>query len=201
MNQPPGQSIQLDGHGSYRQSDEELILLYKETHENSHVGLLFERYADVVFGIGLKYLKNRHDAEDMMTVVFEKLLEILLEKEVDHFRNWLYVMVRNLCVSKLRSQKVDQQRQKRYAQYMASLKLPDQVLTKEHLISREIEEAALMNFMRFLPANQRICIQYFYFENKSYKQIAGILGEPVGRIRSYIQNGRRNLGIMLSKDN
>ncbi|MCP4124239.1 MAG: sigma-70 family RNA polymerase sigma factor [Bacteroidetes bacterium] len=200
MNQPPGQSIPFDD-GSYRQSDEELILLYRESRDNNYVGLLYERYAEVVFGIGLKYLKNRHDAEDMMTVVFEKLLIVLLEKDVDVFRNWLYVMVRNLCVSKLRTFKTEQQREQRYAQYLAALKLPEQVLVKEHLISREIEEAALMNLMRSLPANQRICIQYFYFENKSYKQIAGILGESVGKIRSYIQNGRRNLGIMLSKDN
>jgi len=198
--QPPAQSIQLDD-GSYRQSDEELILLYRESRDNNYVGLLYERYAEVVFGIGLKYLKNRHDAEDMMTVVFEKLLIVLLEKDVDVFRNWLYVMVRNLCVSKLRTFKTEQQREKRYVQYLAALKLPEQILVKEHLISREIEEAALMNKMRSLPANQRICIQYFYFENKSYKQIAGILGESVGKIRSYIQNGRRNLGILLSKDN
>jgi len=104
--QPPAQSIQLDD-GSYRQSDEELILLYRESRDNNYVGLLYERYAEVVFGIGLKYLKNRHDAEDMMTVVFEKLLIVLLEKDVDVFRNWLYVMVRNLCVSKLRTFKTE----------------------------------------------------------------------------------------------
>ena len=190
-----------DEHGYYRQSDEQLIALYKQTKDNNYVGLLFERYGNVVFGICMKYLKNRHDAEDMITVVFEKLMHVLLEKEVDNFRNWLYVLVRNLCVSNLRTQKSEQLREQRYADYMVALRLPDQLMTKEHLISREVEEAALMNRMKSLPANQRICIQYFYFENKTYKQIAGIMGEPVGKIRSYIQNGRRNLGIMLSKDN
>lgn len=199
MNQPPIEGLMpRDEKGYHQLSDEDLILHYKSTLDNQYVGLLFKRYSHVVYGISLKYLKHRQDAEDMMVTVFEKLLDVLVEKKVDTFRTWLFVLVRNQCISRLRSMKTEMQRKERYTEYLAQLKTPEHIFGDDYVRMRDEEEAVLMMIMKDLPAKQRICIQYFYFENKSYLQIAEILGEKVGKVRSYIQNGRRNLGKMMN---
>ena len=186
---------------SYQLSDEDLVLQYKSTCDNYYVGQLFERYTDIIFGISLKYLKNRHEAEDNMVEIFEKLLSTLLTKEVGKFRNWLFVMVKNHCVSKLRSSQTEDKRKQKYKDYVSQLALADMV-TEANVpdeLKDQIDKETLYDFISELPSMQKLCVEYFYFENKSYAQIADMLNEEVGRIRSYIQNGRRNLKNKISK--
>jgi RNA polymerase sigma-70 factor (ECF subfamily) len=202
MNQPPITRLMLKKDSNQVQlSDEDLVLRYKSTMDNYYVGVLFERYADVIYGISLKYLKNRHDAQDMMSVIFEKLVNVLRVKEVDRFRNWLFVLVRNQCLSKLRTWQTEQQRKQRYEDYVSQLKAPEDFFGSQvrNLRERESEEERMRAMLSSLPEKQRICIEYFYFEDRTYKEIATILDEQVGRIRSYIQNGRRNLKLKLTK--
>ncbi len=186
---------------SYQLSDEDLILQYKSTCDNYYVGQLFERYANIIYGISLKYLKDKHAAEDNMAEIFEKLLSKLLTKEVGKFRNWLFVMVKNHCVSKLRSSQTQDKRKQKYKEYVSQLFIAD--LNADVSIAEQdefyVEQEMLHEFIESLPSMQKICISYFYFENKSYMQIAEILGESVGKIRSFIQNGRRNLKNKISK--
>lgn len=199
MNQPPIRSLMLKDDSSYAQlSDEELVQHYKNTFDGFYVGLLFERYVDVIFGISLKYLKNRQDAEDMLSSVFEKLTDVLKNKEVQTFRNWLFVLVKNQCVSQLRSVQSQQQRQKRYIDYISQLTAPEELMQVWKEEKKNDEEVRLKQVLAQIPRKQRRCIEYFYFEQKSYKEIAELMNETVGKIRSYIQNGRRNLKIMLT---
>lgn len=184
--------------GNYQLSDEEVILQYKATHDNYYVGFLFERYVYLIFGICLKYLKNRQDAEDVMVEIYEKLQTTLLEKDVGKFRNWLSVLVKNYCVSKLRSLQTESKRIQSYKDYVNHLTLNSES-EDGSLSSNPVSEEEIKTALATLPNVQKICIEYFYFKNKSYLEIAGILKEEVGKIRSYIQNGRRNLKIELSK--
>ena len=190
--------------GNYQLSDEDLIVKYKSTMDSYYVGVLFERYMDIIFGISLKYLKNRHDAEDMMSTVFEKLLEVLKVKEVDLFKHWLFVLVKNQCVSKLRSAQTEHQRQQRYVDYVSHLKIGEDfagAVDYDQLKEKEKSEEGVRAIMDSLPEKQRKCIEYFYFENRTYKEIAGLLNEAEGKVRSHIQNGRRNLKLMMVKGN
>ncbi len=201
MNQPPIRSLMLKNEeSSYQLSDEDIILQYKSTLDNHYVGVLYERYAHIIFGICLKYLKNRHDAEDVMVEIYEKLEITLIQKEVGKFRNWLFVMVKNYCVSKLRSLQTETKRRQSYKDYVKHLTLQENDFTEIDENCTILEEGQLAALVATLPHKQKICVASFYFENKSYKDIAEYLGESVGKIRSYIQNGRRNLKLMLSKE-
>src|SRR5579871_3069027 len=88
-----------------QQSDSELILLYKETGDLAVIGQLYTRYTSLVYGVCLKYLKDRDDAKDASMQVFEKLIQLLKGHEVENFKSWLYVTARNHCLMCIRSKK------------------------------------------------------------------------------------------------
>src|SRR5579864_3415483 len=87
------------------QTDTEIILLYKKSGNLLLIGELFTRYTSLVYGVCLRYLKDRELAKDAVMQVFEKLISILKNHEVDNFKGWLYVTARNHCLMELRNKK------------------------------------------------------------------------------------------------
>ena len=83
-------------------SDRELISRFQKTEDNRFVGVLYKRYAHLVFGVGLKYLKNEEQAKDMSMQVFEKLIDKLKTQSIDNFKSWLHVMTKNECLRAIR---------------------------------------------------------------------------------------------------
>ena len=87
------------------QPDSELIRLYKESASLEVLGTLYARYMSLVYGVCLKYIKDRDESKDMVMQIFEKLVTTLVDHEVTHFRSWLYTTARNQCLMHLRSTK------------------------------------------------------------------------------------------------
>lgn len=176
------------------QSDEELLSLYRSGGDMEVLGRLYERYVELVYGVCLKYFKNETEAEDAVMAIFEEIIEKCKTQEVRQFRPWLYVTARNHCLMALR---------KAGRNFTVS---SDPALMQSgefwHPDTGEADEQtlpALGKCMEQLPPQQKLCIDLFYLQGKSYKDIAAAQGEEVGKVRSNIQNGRRNLKMCLEK--
>lgn len=177
-------------------SDEALLLRYRKSGELDMLGVLYERYMELVYGVGLKYLKAEDAAEDAVMAIFEELTQKVKQHEVQNFRSWLYVLARNHCLMKLRKQ----QRNLTVSfepEFMQSEEGEHPTFEWDNLENGQLE--ALRSCIGELPEQQRHCIEQFYYEGKSYKEIADLLNEDVGKVRSFIQNGRRNLKICMEK--
>ena len=180
---------------SSEQSDEDLLARYQAGGELAVLGQLFERYAELVYGVCLKYCRDEQEAEDAAMAVFEQLVAKAREHEVHNFKSWLHVLTKNHCLMQLR--KASRQREQNFEP-----QLMQSVDGRHHTI--EISEdngqmKGLQDCMAQLPEEQRQCVQAFYLEGHSYKEIAEFRQEELGRVRSYIQNGRRNLKICMEK--
>lgn len=180
-------------------TDEELLDRYRSTDELAHLGVLYERYVELVFGICLKYLKERTKAEDAVMNIFEKLVEKAKTQDIRQFRPWLYVLAKNHCLMQLRKKDrtvpYDDLTPAAQAEVVQSAGVV-------HPLDEPVqngEEAALQGCLDQLSASQRKCIEEFYFQGKSYKEISAESGEDLGLVRSNIQNGRRNLRICIEK--
>ena len=172
-------------------SDEELIQKYRDDHRKQWVGELFNRHAHLVFGVCLKYMKNESDAKDATLSLFEKLLEDLKSKDVEKFSHWIYVVTRNHCLMILRKRSSDE----RNFRALNGSEDPESETAEVEL--RETKLTRLEEAMESLKDEQKQCVQLFYLEKKCYKEIAEKTGFSEKQVKSFIQNGKRNLKIKL----
>ncbi|MEJ7611529.1 MAG: sigma-70 family RNA polymerase sigma factor [Ferruginibacter sp.] len=172
-------------------TDSELVLQYRNTGNLNVLGTLYNRYMDPVYGVCLKYLQDPDEAKDSVMLIFEELVTKLKKYEVSNFRGWLWQLARNHCLMKIRSDKKRPVNVDTDLVYLADNWHPDNELQKE----------ALMNDMEYcleqLPGEQQKAVRLFYLEEKCYKEIAETTGAELKKVRSFIQNGRRNLKICM----
>ncbi len=174
-------------------SDEDIISLYKEKLWTSCIDELYQRYAHMVFGVCLKYVKQIENAEDLTLSLFTSLSEKLLHHQVLHFKSWLYVSARNSSLMFLRSNKMNLELKDDDILYDDSEQRLDDKLEQDELIESLIEVCEL------LKQEQRICIQLFYLQKKSYEEVANMTNYSLKEVKSHLQNGRRNLKLMLDQ--
>lgn len=181
-------------------TDLELLALYRDTRNKEHVGVLYKRYSHLVFGLCMKYFKDEDQAYDAVTGIFTKLFDDLLKHKVDFFKSWLYTYSKNHCLMQLRSAKSNLRKS---LDYSAEFKVLMENNEEEHhnANKREEEYALLEKALGDLSDEQRLCVELFYLKDKSYAQIVEVTGYDLNKVKSYIQNGKRNLKIMLEKSN
>ncbi len=174
--------------------DQLLIAAYRQSPDLKLVAQLYQRYLDLLYGVCLKYLGEPEIAKDAVMDIFEELAQKLLRHEVGNFRGWLYTLAKNHCLMKLRSS-----RRTKIQSFD-----PDHMQTAEDLhlkdkIEQESQFQRLSACIETLPADQRTVIQLFYLQDKCYKEIEAATGLEWNKVRSHIQNGRRNLKICMQR--
>ncbi|RMG22647.1 MAG: sigma-70 family RNA polymerase sigma factor [Bacteroidetes bacterium] len=175
-------------------SDEELLLRYKESGDKAYVGELFKRYTHIVFLTCMKYLKDELESEDVAMQIFEKLLHDLPRYEVKNFKYWLHTVVRNQCLLELAKKKRAKKKieEWKYKEQPGEAETPE-VMGMNGVEKREWELNQLEEALKQLGPEQRRCLELFYLQQKSYKEVAELTGYSLKQVKSYIQNGKRNL--------
>lgn len=180
------------------ETDKELVAAFKQSGEMNYLSVLYQRYMDLVFGICLKYFKDAERSKDAVMEIFEELNTKLRQHEVENFKGWLHVLARNYCLMQLRSP-----RNVKTTEFSANFMQSEE---NTHLNGEALEQennfVKLEQCLQTLPNEQKDTVRLFYLENKCYNEIAAITGYDWNKVRSYIQNGRRNLKLcMESKEN
>ena len=182
--------------GHYKNlSDEELISIYKKSDVLDIVGELYNRYMALTFGVCLKYLKDREESRDAVMQIFEKLIVTLKEHEVTRFKGWLYVTARNYCLMQLRSKKG-----KNFEEISPFVMEPSTDTHLEGGPETESNLAKLEKCIQELGNEQKQCVQLFYLQQKCYKEITETTGFDLNKVKSHIQNGKRNLKICMERN-
>jgi RNA polymerase sigma factor (sigma-70 family) len=176
------------------ETDAQLVARYQQTGELSVLGALYERYMELVYGVCLKYLEDSEAAKDAVMQVFEALVEKLKKHEVDNFRGWLYTVAKNHCLMQLRSQK-----NKKTVAISPDLMQSGEELHLNGELQKEAEFKKLDRCLQTLPAEQKKAVELFYLQEKCYNDIVADTGLEWNKVRSLIQNGRRNLKICMDK--
>ena len=174
-------------------TDEELVHRYRNSYETSYIGVLYQRYTHLVFGVCLKYFKNEAEAEDATMQIFEKLITDLKKHHITIFKSWLHTVVKNHCMEVFRKEAVVNKHQSKLRYEL------NQVVENEE--SAHLEEAEDKDFVlrhlktgvESLKEEQRTCIELFYLKEMSYSEISNITGYDFKEVKSNIQNGKRNL--------
>lgn len=176
-------------------TDKELVSLFKRNSDSKYVSELYQRYMELVFGVCLKYFKDAEKAKDGVMDIYESLSVKLKQHEVDNFKAWLSVVARNHCLMQLRSPR-NLKTTELNTDFMQSVQ---QSHLKNEVLEKEESFKMLENCMDTLPKDQQQSIQLFYLEKKCYNEISEITGFEWSKVRSYIQNGKRNLKLCLEE--
>ena len=177
-------------------SDEELLKHYKQSGNKDLFADLFKKHVSVVYGTCLFYLQDKDEAQDATMQLFEKLMLDINNREIDNFKGWLSFVVRNHCISIIRKNKSQSKNIKSYYEF----EYEDANYVTEEKINSVSDDVMLENMKQCLPKlkeNQRLCVELFYLNDKSYQDIANQTGFTLNEIKSYIQNGKRNLKLLL----
>jgi len=175
-------------------TDLELVALYKKSSDLSVLGVLYERYMDLVYGVCLKYLKEGEAAKDATMQVFEELVSKLHKYEVENFKSWLHTLAKNHCLMQLRTPK-----NLKTVEFNTELMQTGEEVHLNGIFQKEEQLQQLEQCLNSLSAEQKQSVELFYIQNKSYKEISDITGIDWNQVRSLIQNGRRNLKICMDK--
>ena len=176
-------------------SDDALIALYKKSGDLEVLATLYGRYMYLVYGVCLKYLQDEELSKDAVMQIFEELVVKLKIHEVKQFKSWLHVLSRNHCLMALRKSSKNK-----------TVSLEDAFVENTDFVHLNIDETketqlTIMEIcMESLPNEQRISVDLFYLQEKCYKEIAEITGYELQKVKSYIQNGKRNLKICIEKN-
>ncbi len=185
-------------------SDESLMEKYRTTGNTWYVGELYKRYSNPVSALCFSFFKNREETEDAVMEVFELIMKDLLKTEVQQFKPWLITVVRHYCLrkkDKLRKEEENKGELKNSSVHFMEFRSELSLDTIDKGKSRDIE-ADLALAIQDLKEEQRVCVELFFLKDKSYQDIADETGYPLQKVKSYIQNGKRNLKIFLeSKQN
>lgn len=181
-----------------RDQDEIMLREYLDSGNEDILGMLYSRYMALVYGVCLKYFENREDARDAVMSIFEKVHSEVRRHEIISFRPWLYVTARNYCLMELRSRKSRGENIRRL--------FPDEQVFMENQSEMHpldsgngIPDRLLEECIEKLKEDQQKCIKSFYYENRSYREVAEILKLDERQVKSHLQNAKRNLKICLDE--
>lgn len=182
-------------HDYQHMTDQELLEKFHSSHQNEWLGILLQRYTLLLLGVCMKYLKDEEEARDSVQQVFLKVIQELHKYKVEYFKSWLYMVAKNHCLMKLRERQgkvmveiTDRLDSKQEAETdLLALRTNDMTLD---MMNEALEE---------LSPEQRQCVTLFYLEKKSYQEISGVTGYSMLQVKSYIQNGKRNLRILIER--
>ncbi len=176
-------------------TDQQLLEHFYADHNNEWLGILLQRYTLLLLGVCMKYLKDEEDAKDSVQQIFLKVIQELKKYKVEYFKSWLYMVAKNHCLMKLRDRhgKLTTEINDRLTSKTVEEIDKQTMLQDEHTLSLMEESLKELN-----PAQQQ-CVTLFYLQKKSYQQISDETGFSMLQVKSYIQNGKRNLKLLIEK--
>jgi RNA polymerase sigma factor (sigma-70 family) len=176
-------------------TDQDLLERFYVDHNNEWLGILLERYTLLLLGVCMKYLKNEEDARDSVQQIFLKVIQELHKYKVEYFKSWIYMIAKNHCLMKLR----DRQGKMPTEINDNLMSAPSDELDQQSLLKNDLAFETMEEALKELNEEQRQCVTLFYLERRSYQEIHEITGFTLLQVKSYIQNGKRNLRILIEK--
>jgi RNA polymerase sigma-70 factor, ECF subfamily len=190
--------LKFPGEKPKKKTEEELIKEFNSSGSLDILGELYSSYMPLVYGVCLKYLKDREESKDVVLQIFEKLIADLPKQKIENFRNWLHVVTKNYCLMQLRLRKSNDEKQKEWLLDPTNFMENHSDLHPIDKVDPDMEKA-LAGCIEKLKDEQKKCIMQFYFENRCYNEIAVTLGIDEKKVKSYLQNAKRNLKICIEE--
>ncbi|MDR2536609.1 MAG: sigma-70 family RNA polymerase sigma factor [Treponema sp.] len=166
--------------------DDQMIVAEVVSGQKELFRLLVNRYQKIVYGMGMSFFHNLEDASDFTQEVFLKVFRSLPRFEGrSRFSTWLYKIAYNTGVNNIT-------RKKEYHSFIEEASVWDRD-TPERIALRTALREAVGEAVGELPERYRICVDLFFFYDRSYQEIEAITGYPVNTIKSHVFRAKKLL--------
>ncbi len=175
--------------------DQQLLEQFYDDHNNEWLGILLQRYTLLLLGVCMKYLKNEEEAKDSVQQIFLKAIQELQKYRVEYFKSWIYMVAKNHCLMKLRAG---------HGKFTAEINdrlaaTPEEETDRQAMLQDDHTLTLMESALKELNGEQQQCVTLFYLQKKSYYEISIETGFSMLQVKSHIQNGKRNLKILIEK--
>lgn len=182
-------------------TDLEYVAAYRATGDLTILGELYEQHMELIYAVCYNYLRDEEEAKDAVMNLFEQLISDLRRHDVQQFGPWLHSVARNYCLMLLRKNQAHPTTALADDGRGDAEDEPFSKLRSDEVDTADLEEdlTRLESYLKTLPAEQQTCLTLFYLERKTYTEVADLTGYDLKQVKSYLQNGRRNLKICMQK--
>lgn len=183
--------------------EKQLLDQYRQSGDLRLLGKLYEPYMPLLYGVCFRYFQDQQRSEDAVMEIFESLILKLRQHKVSHFKSWLYTLTRNFCLMELR---------KAGGRIALSLEDTDTGTIEAATLAAGLQDregdfdpakekrlVLMESCLAKLSEEQRICVELFYLKQMCYQDIADQTGYEMKKVKSYIQNGKRNLRLCMER--
>jgi RNA polymerase sigma factor (sigma-70 family) len=174
--------------------DKELLNKFYRDGNNQWLGIILERYTLLLFGVCMKYLKDEEEAKDAVQQIFLKVITEVQKYKVDYFKSWLYMIAKNLCLMKIR-----EKQGRAPVEISNKIAASEDTFSKTELLEKDHTLSLIEEGLNELNTEQKLCVTLFYLQKKTYQQITDVTGYNLLQVKSHIQNGKRNLKLIVEK--
>ena len=171
-----------------------MLQQFNTDHDNEWLGILLQRYTLLLLGVCMKYLKNEEEARDSVQQIFLKVIQELQKYKVDYFKSWLYMVAKNHCLMQIR-----ERQGKQIVEITDRTQLINEEKDKKQLQEEDLTMELMAESLNELNLEQQQCVTLFYLQKMSYQEITKATGFTLLQVKSYIQNGKRNLKLLIEK--
>ncbi len=181
------------------EEDEVLVMHFVINEDLEVLGILYQRYMPLVYGVCLKYLKQREKSQDAVMQIFEVLIKEIPKHKIDRFKSWLYGVTRNYCLMQLRSANTQKSKVVTFSSeiFMENTAVVHPIDESNAIL--DVKEEILKACLENLKQLQKQCVTAFFYEEKCYEEIAIALNVEEKKVKSNLQNGKRNLKICIEE--
>ena len=181
--------------------DDSQLMKALQGGEQAAFDTLLNRHRRFVLNVIYKYVRNRDTAEDLAQEVFVRLYQKRdAFQPIARFTTWLYTMTARICLNHVRDEK--RQNPAISMQALSTDSRPFEpadttgVLPATKL-SRDEVRNVVWQALEDLPAQQRMALILYRFENLSYQDIAEVMSTTIAAVKSLIFRARSALAIRL----
>ena len=176
-------------------SDPTDLLLFQRivARDTAALADLYDRHSRLLFGLILRIVRDRAEAEDILQEVFVRVWTRaeLYDPRLGGPTPWLVRLARNCAIDRLRARRVREAASgpASTSPWRSRQRQTTAIRTPEALVVDDERRGKVMDALAGLPAEQRRLIEAAFFEGYTHSELAKRFGLPLGTVKTRIRTG------------
>lgn len=183
---------------------EELLTKIKAAKNGSQTAFnyLLDKFWNDVYGFQLKKTRDEYEAEDISIQTFSKAFNKIQSFDENYsFSTWLIAISKNLHVDLIRKKNASIRSKTTSENVTQVHRIPDETPTIEDKLIKDQHLAQLLTDIKQLKPHYQEVINLRYFQEKSYKEIAEALNEPMNNVKVKLLRAKKLLAEIIENRN